>query len=301
MTDWSPISGLALLTVVIVLLLAGTGAVVGAVLIGAALCVAIALSADMMGDMKTGYLVGSRPRDQQMVELGVVWIGPIVSLLTILLIASANMAQFGISMGPGTPTVAPQAQALQAVITGVQGGEMPYALYGMGTLMGALLGIGIFPGLGVLVGLSMYLPFIYIATYGVGVLIQMGVARAKGRNWAEAWGVPISQAVAEEFANMTGNPSPVVESTGTGGGMNLFCAGVGLSFPDLTGASRPMKASEYQLCQDNGVTAVTEIPIGFDGIVLGNSVDSEPMDIEKEDLFLALSAQAGYDGQLPQD
>ena len=93
-------------------------------------------------------------------------------------------------MGPGTPTVAPQAQALQAVITGVQGGEMPYALYGMGTLMGALLGIGIFPGLGVLVGLSMYLPFIYIATYGIGCLANIGVGAWKGRAWAEAWGVP---------------------------------------------------------------------------------------------------------------
>ena len=190
MTDWSPISGMALLTVVLVLLLAGTGAVVAAVLIGAALCVAITLASDMMGDMKTGYLVGSLPRNQQLVELAVVWIGPIVSLGTILLIASANTAQFGIAMGPGTPTVAPQAQALEAVITGVQGGEMPYALYGMGTIMGALLGIGIFPGLGVLVGLSMYLPFIYIATYGIGCLANIAVGWWKGRAWAEAWGVP---------------------------------------------------------------------------------------------------------------
>ncbi len=190
MTDWSPISGMALLTVVLVMLMAGTGAVVGAVLIGAALCVAITLASDMMGDMKTGYLVGSIPRKQQIIELSVVWIGPIISLLTILLIASANTAQFGIAMGPGTPTVAPQAQALEAVITGVQGGELPYALYGMGTLMGALLGIGIFPGLGVLVGLSMYLPFIYIATYGIGCLANIAVGWWKGRAWAEAWGVP---------------------------------------------------------------------------------------------------------------
>ena len=190
MTDWSPISGMALLTVVLVLLLAGTGAVVAAVLIGAALCVAITLASDMMGDMKTGYLVGSLPRRQQVIELAVVWIGPIVSLGTILLIASANTAQFGIAMGPGTPTVAPQAQALEAVITGVQGGELPYALYGMGTIIGALLGLGIFPGLGVLVGLSMYLPFIYIATYGIGCLANIAVGWWKGRAWAEAWGVP---------------------------------------------------------------------------------------------------------------
>jgi uncharacterized oligopeptide transporter (OPT) family protein len=190
MTDWSPISGMALLTVVLVLLMAGTGAVVPAVLIGAALCVAITLAADMMSDMKTGYLVGAIPRKQQITELSVVWIGPIVSLFTILLIAAANMEQFGVALGPETPTTAPQAQALQAVITGAQGGEMPYALYGFGAVVGALLGLGAFPGLGVLVGLSMYLPFLYIATYGVGCLVNIGLARYKGKVWAEAWGVP---------------------------------------------------------------------------------------------------------------
>ncbi len=190
MTDWSPISGLALLTVVLVMFLAGTGAVVGAVLIGAALCVAITLAADMMGDLKTGYLVGAQPRRQQIAELIVVGIGPVVCMLTILLIASANMQEFGVAMGEGTPTRAPQALALQSVITGVQGGDMPYWLYGFGLLLGALLGIGSFPGLGVLVGLSMYLPFIYISTYGLGCLVQMGVAKVKGQAWAEDWGVP---------------------------------------------------------------------------------------------------------------
>ena len=102
---------------------------------------------------------------------------------------------------------------------------------------------------------------------------------------------PFTTTVAENFGAKTEFPTPVVESTGTGGGMNLFCAGVGLSFPDMTGASRAMKASEYQLCQDNGVTAVTEIPIGFDGIIVGNAVESEGMDIAKEDLFLALVSQ----------
>ncbi|MCA9290879.1 MAG: OPT/YSL family transporter [Phycisphaerales bacterium] len=194
MTDWSPISGLALLTVVIVMLLAGTGAVVGAVLIGAALCVAITLAADMMGDLKTGYLVGAKPRRQQAAELAVVWIGPVVAMFTILLIANANLAAGGPAMGTGAPlgTTAPQAQALQTIITGMQGGEMPYALYGGGALLGALLGLGAFPGLGVLVGLSMYLPFMYISTYGVGCIINMIVTRVKGRTWAEDWGVPFA-------------------------------------------------------------------------------------------------------------
>jgi len=192
MTDWSPVSGMALLTVVLVLVLAGSGAVIGAVLIGAALCVAITLAADMMADMKTGYIVGAQPKRQQISELLVVWIGPVVCMLTLMLIAAANMEQVGVAMGPGTPTVAPQAQALQAVITGVQGGEMPYALYGVGAVLGGLLGLGAFSGLGVLVGLSMYLPFMYISTYGLGCLANMGVTKLKGRAWAEDWGVPFS-------------------------------------------------------------------------------------------------------------
>jgi phosphate transport system substrate-binding protein len=102
---------------------------------------------------------------------------------------------------------------------------------------------------------------------------------------------PFSTTVAENFGAKTQFPTPVVEATGTGGGMNLFCAGVGLGFPDMTGASRGMKASEFQLCQDNGVTAITEIPIGFDGIIVGNAVQSEAMDIAKEHVFLALVAR----------
>ncbi len=192
MTDWSPISGMALLTVVLVLLMAGTGAVVGAVLIGAALCVAVTLAADMMADLKTGHLVGAIPRRQQIAELCVVWIGPLVCMFTLVLIAQVNLTQYGAAMGPGTPTAAPQAQALQAVITGVQGGMMPYALYGVGALLGVLLGLGSFAGLGVLVGLSMYLPFYYISTYGIGCVTNMLLSAVKGKRFCEEWGVPFA-------------------------------------------------------------------------------------------------------------
>lgn len=192
MTDWSPISGMSLLTVVLVLMLAGSGALLGAVLLGAALCVAITLAADMMGDLKTGYLVGAKPKRQQVAELAVVWMGPLIAMITLMVIVEANRAQFGVAIGPGTDTPAPQAMALQSVITGVQGGEMPYALYGFGALLGAMLGIGAFPGLGVLIGISMFLPFAFIATYGVGCLANMAVQRIKGRAWAESWGVPFA-------------------------------------------------------------------------------------------------------------
>mgnify|MGYP003672634918 CR=1 FL=1 len=192
MTDWSPISGMALLTVVLVMLLSGPGGVLGAVLIGAALCVAITCAADMMADLKTGYLVGAKPKRQQTVELIFTGIGPIITMAVLLIIVVGNQAKFGVPIGPGTDTSAPQAQALQAVITGVQGGAMPYTLYGAGAIIGALLGLGAFSGLGVLVGLSMYLPFAYIATYGVGCVINMFVSKVKGSSWAEEWGVPMA-------------------------------------------------------------------------------------------------------------
>ncbi|MFG0275252.1 MAG: OPT/YSL family transporter [Phycisphaerales bacterium] len=192
MTDWSPISGMALLTIVLVMLLAGAGDVMGAVLIGATLCVAITCAADMMADLKTGYIVGAMPKRQQICELIATGAGPLITMATILLIAQVNMAKVGVPMGPGTETTAPQAQALQAVITGVQGGQMPYALYGGGAILGVLLGLGSFAGLGVLVGLSMYLPIVYILTYGIGCVLNMLISKVKGKRWAEEWGVPMA-------------------------------------------------------------------------------------------------------------
>ena len=190
MTDWSPISGMALLTVVLIMLLVGTSEVAGAVLIGAAMCVAISCAADMMQDLKTGHLVGAIPKRQQTVELLFTGLGPLITMATMLLIVAANMERTGVPIGPGTPTEAPQAQALEAVIIGVQGGDIPYALYGFGAVIGICLGLGSFAGLGVMVGLSMYLPIIYILTYGIGCLLNMGVTAVKGKTWAEEWGVP---------------------------------------------------------------------------------------------------------------
>ena len=83
---------------------------------------------------------------------------------------------------------------------------------------------------------------------------------------------PFSKAVAERFARANpGVPSPIVESTGTGAGMKLFCGGVGAQYPDITNASRRMKASEFKLCAANGVSQVTEIQVGLDGLALATS------------------------------
>ncbi len=103
---------------------------------------------------------------------------------------------------------------------------------------------------------------------------------------------PYSQAVAEEFAGKTGLKSPVVESTGTGGGMKIFCDGVGEAFPDVTGASRAMKQSEWDLCQTNGVTEISEALIGYDGLSISVSRKSEvPWALSESQIFLALAAQ----------
>jgi phosphate transport system substrate-binding protein len=102
---------------------------------------------------------------------------------------------------------------------------------------------------------------------------------------------PYSQAVAEDFGKKTGNEAPVVESTGTGGGMKIFCQGVGEGNPDVTGASRAMKKSEWELCAKNGVNDITEIQIGYDGLSIAQSKKGNPIDLSKQQLFLALASE----------
>ena len=109
---------------------------------------------------------------------------------------------------------------------------------------------------------------------------------------------PYTQAVAEQFANVTGAPSPIVESTGTGGGMQIFCEGIGEGHPDLTGASRAMKASEWDKCAENGVTDVTEALIGFDGLSMAVSRDTDyDWDMTLGEMYQALAAEVPVDGE----
>ena len=100
---------------------------------------------------------------------------------------------------------------------------------------------------------------------------------------------PFATSVAERFGRNTQFKTPIVESTGTGGGMKLFCAGVGPGTPDITNASRRIKVSEVELCAQNQVVHIVEVKVGYDGIVLANSVNSAQMDISLRDLFLALA------------
>ena len=110
---------------------------------------------------------------------------------------------------------------------------------------------------------------------------------------------PFTTAVAEQFGKKSGMKTPVVESTGTGGGMKLFCEGVGEDKPDATNASRRMKKGEFESCQKNGVTDIVEMLIGFDGLTLAQSKAGNPMKISRKNLFLALAKEVpGADGKL---
>ena len=101
---------------------------------------------------------------------------------------------------------------------------------------------------------------------------------------------PFSSSVAEELGATTSYPTPVVESTGSGGGMKLFCAGNGMNTPDITNASRRMKDKEFKLCEKNGVTDITEAVIGFDGIAFAQDKSNKAFSVTKEQLALAVAA-----------
>ena len=110
---------------------------------------------------------------------------------------------------------------------------------------------------------------------------------------------PFTTAVAEAFGKASGMKTPIVESTGTGGGMKLFCAGVGEDHPDFTNASRAIKKGEFEDCQKNGVTEIVEIKVGFDGLVFAHSASAPEAQFTKQQLFMALAKQVpDKDGKL---
>ncbi len=110
---------------------------------------------------------------------------------------------------------------------------------------------------------------------------------------------PFTTAVAEQLGKTGGVKTPVVESTGTGGGMKLFCAGLGVEHPDATNASRRIKKSELDQCQKNGVKDVVELTVGYDGISVAQSKDGPAIKLTLPQLFLAIAKQVpGADGKL---
>ena len=137
---------------------------------------------------------------------------------------------------------------------------------------------------------------------GAALLSTTAISSASARDQIQIVGsstvFPFSTAVAEQFGQKTSFKTPVVESTGSGGGMKLFCAGVGEGTPDITNASRRIKEKEFALCVENGVTPV-EVKIGFDGIVLANAKAGPELSITREQIFRALAKEVpGPDGKM---
>ncbi|WP_237613429.1 substrate-binding domain-containing protein [Reinekea blandensis] len=105
---------------------------------------------------------------------------------------------------------------------------------------------------------------------------------------------PFATVVAERFGRATGNPTPTIESTGSGGGLKLFCDGIGENTPDITNSSSYIKQSQFDACAEKGIDII-EVKIGYDGIAFANSRQSDKIDVSRKDLFLALAAHVPGD------
>ncbi|VBB68627.1 Phosphate ABC transporter, periplasmic phosphate-binding protein PstS (TC 3.A.1.7.1) [invertebrate metagenome] len=125
-----------------------------------------------------------------------------------------------------------------------------------------------------------------------------GAARDQIRIVGSSTVYPFSTTVAERFGKRTHFKVPIVESTGSGGGMKLFCSGVGVEYPDITNASRRIKRREMNTCIRNGITDVVEIKIGYDGIVFAHAKTAPPMQMTRTQIFLALAKQIPKDNKL---
>jgi phosphate transport system substrate-binding protein len=138
----------------------------------------------------------------------------------------------------------------------------------------------------------------------VSALVTSLSSMAAGRDYISIVGsstvYPFATVVAERFGKSTQFKTPKIESTGTGGGMKLFCKSINVDTADITNASRRMKASEFEMCQKNGVKEIVEVLIGYDGIVVANEIKSHKFALTRKDLFLALARDipTGKDGEL---
>lgn len=126
----------------------------------------------------------------------------------------------------------------------------------------------------------------------------MSMARDQIRVVGSSTVFPFVAAAAEQFGRQDRFRTPIVESTGTGGGIKMFCDGVGDDMPDMANASRPIKPSEVEQCNAHGVHDIVELKLGYDGIVLANARKSPNFDLTREELFLALARDVPDGGKL---
>jgi phosphate transport system substrate-binding protein len=145
----------------------------------------------------------------------------------------------------------------------------------------------------------MFLKSAMLAATALIVATGAATARDQIRIVGSSTVYPFTTTVAEQLGKTAGIKTPVVESTGTGGGMKLFCAGVGEGHPDATNASRRMKKGEFADCQKNGVKDIVEINIGFDGLTVAQSKQGTPIKLSLAQLLLAVAKEVpGADGKL---
>jgi putative OPT family oligopeptide transporter len=191
-TNWSPLSGMTLVGITLLIIVSyGSGmdresSIIAAIMVGAATCVAMSQATDLMLDLKTGYLVGATPRMQQIGQFAGAWLGPIVVIGVIFVLHNAEGYGLGSEKLP-----APQAQALASTIDGIMGGDVPTQKYAAGAILGGILS-ALMGGLGITVGLGFYLPFNIVLTYSLGTLAREISDRTKGQTWSEEVGIPIA-------------------------------------------------------------------------------------------------------------
>ncbi|HPC94667.1 MAG TPA: OPT/YSL family transporter [Sedimentisphaerales bacterium] len=188
-TNWSPMSGMTLIGVTILIVITrGLGdkaAMISSVMVGAATCMAMSQATDLMLDLKTGYLVGAIPRRQQIGQFLASWIGPILMVGLLFVLHKAY--------GLGSEKLpAPQGTVLASMIRGILEGDVPVYKYLAGAGLGALLSTTGIGGLGIQVGLGFYLPFGIVLTYTIGTVLRVVSDRMKGRHFSEQAGIPIA-------------------------------------------------------------------------------------------------------------
>ncbi len=189
-TNWSPLSGMTLVGITLLIIVTQafgmerSESIIAAIMVGAAMCVAMSQATDLMLDLKTGYLVGATPRMQQIGQFAGAWLGPIVVIFVIFALNEAYT--LGSERLP-----APQAQALASTIDGIMGGDVPTQKYVAGAILGGILST-VMGGLGITVGLGFYLPFNIVLTYSLGTIGRELAERGMGKSWAEQVGIPIA-------------------------------------------------------------------------------------------------------------
>ena len=138
---------------------------------------------------------------------------------------------------------------------------------------------------------------IFIAAVAV-IISSQAIARDQIKIVGSSTVYPYTTVVAERFGKQGKFKTPVVESTGTGGGFKSFCGGVGVQHPDMTGASRAIKKDEMELCIKNGVTEIIELPIGNDGLTFAHSIKAKDVNFTKAQLWKAIAHDVVVDGKL---